>query len=232
MADTYTPTQVYDSLIRQGIDETTARAMARAMGNVRRDQDQIQRAYKAIGVKGVDLPSGDDGAQGSSFAPNLGEGIGFVAGSGLGSIGARKGGSFLRKLRPWGGGLAGSILGTMAGEKLSGTNFYDRASDEQLLADIGGSIGGGFLGEAAGTKATEKLAGKAANVAAKTGAKRLLGAGLGRLLGGAAGSVLPLVGSIGGAALGGWLLPKLFSDGSKKVKDDEDSNQNFVNPFA
>jgi hypothetical protein len=99
---------------------------------------------------------------------------------------------------------------------LSGNNFYDRASGPQMAADMGGNIAGSFAGEALGRKAMEAVAKRTAGAAAaKAG-----GAIVGRGLGAAAGSFLPGVGTLVGATLGGWLLPKLIPGGSKEVAKD------------
>lgn len=159
----------------------------------------------------------------------------------------------LRAVGRFGGvGLAAN-LATMGGIALSGNDFYDKATLPQLGADIGGSIAGGFAGEALARSLTKKYGGKTgrdlintpsgqaivgaakkpvakalATGVGKTVAKSAIGRGAGllagRALGGTLGTALGPIGSIAGATLGGWLLPKLMSSGSKSVEDDDGKN--------
>lgn len=251
--NTYTAPQVYDALIRQGFDEERARAMAMAIGQSRVTPQQLNQGYNSLGIKDASLPSGTDGGQGSSFWPNLTEGIGITAASGLikdkPKIEVPKDAAWTKKvgaeLSNRGRGAArfivpalGGNIGFLAGQALSGTNFYDRASTPQILADIGGSYGGAWAGEKLGEKVTkslgkqavrkplEKSLGKtAAKLATKGLASRLAGSALGRIAGASLGTILGPAGSIVGGTLGGWLIPKLFDNESKSV-DEENYYEN------
>lgn len=209
---TYTPEQVYDALLRQGYSQDQAMAIAAAMGDQRRSDAELRRGYEAIGAKGARMPSGDDGSVDSNFIPNLGEGIGAA----LGYAAAMKKSPLLR----FGSSGLGAILGGMGGQLASGTNYYERATDPQLAADIGGSIAGAVAGEKAGGAIATKGAQMAAKAAASKGIGKLAGTTLGRLLGAVGGPVGSLaLGALGGA-LGGWGASKLIPGGSKSVEEE------------
>jgi hypothetical protein len=219
-----------------------------AVGSDRVNSDQLRRGYKKMDVKGMEMPTGDDGAMDSNIAPNLGEGLGFVGGAALANRyipqkpnpGGFKGGA--KALGRGASRLAlPGLIGVGAGlgaEALSGTNYYDRASDGQLMADIGGSVAGAYAGErlggAAGKRVQKKVAKEAANNALRktAGSKvaggigsKLLGkaaaTGAGRAIGGTLGAVGGPVGSIALSTALGYLLPKIVGGGSKSVEEDE-----------
>lgn len=161
----YTAEQIYDALIRQGYDEEAAKTMAQAIGSDRVTEAQMRRGYDAIGAKGAHAPSGQDGAQDSNLAPNLAEGAALAAGIPLAANywksvpgqGAKNfGRGAMRFLAPAALGSAAS-LGTIA---LTGNNYYDRASDAQLIADLGGSVIGGMYGDKLGEKYVGNLKNK------------------------------------------------------------------------
>jgi len=245
---TYTAEQVYDSLIRQGLDDQRARVLAMAVGSDRVNSEQLRRGYRKMDIKEVDMPSGDDGAMDSNIAPNLAEGLGFAGGAALADRYIPKKpnpGGFKGGARALGRGVgrlalpgAAGVAASLGAEALSGTNYYDRASDGQLMADIGGSVGGAIAGEklgaAAGKKAKNKIAKEAANNALRktAGSKvaggigsKLLGKaaahGAGRAIGGTLGAVGGPIGSIALSTALGYLLPKVVGGGSKSVEEDE-----------
>ena len=193
----YSAFQIEDALKAQGVDSELAQQIAWSLGDQRLDANQTKDLYSRLGAQGARLPEGQEGKQGGSFLTNLGEGVG-------GTLGA-----LALKRAPILGAMMGGTLGSVGGEKLSGTNFYERATTPQVLADMGGSMLGGMAGSALGGGVGRALAGRAA------------GAVAGRVAGGTLGSVLGPAGSIAGAALGGWLLPKLLPDGSKSVVEDD-----------
>lgn len=180
----YTAYQIQDALEAQDVNPNLAQQIAWAIGDQRLDERQTEDLYRRLGVQGARLPEGEEGKQGGSFITNLGEGVG-------GTLGA-----LALKRAPIAAGFLGSQLGSIEGQELSGTNFYDRATTPQVIVDMGGSLLGGMAGQA-------------------------LGGGAGRAIGGTLGSALGPVGSIAGAALGGWLLPKLLPNGSKSVVEDD-----------
>jgi hypothetical protein len=240
MTDTYSPQQVLDALKRQGFSDEQAMGMYQAMGGMRRSSPQIKAGYGAVGAQGADLPTGRDGEQDSGLMPNLAEGVASTAAFGAlnkhmpniaGEVWknrARGAGRFL------GTGVAGNLatLGTIA---LTDNNFYDTATMPQLAGDVGGSIAGGVVGDyalrAGAKKVVESVAKNAGaaglkGVAARGGqvagalASRAGAALVGRAGGATLGSVLGPIGSVAGAALGGWLIPKLFEKGSTSVDED------------
>jgi hypothetical protein len=248
---TYTAPQIYDSMLRQGFDEDSARIMAMAIGGGRVTRDQLRQGYQKLGIKGAQLPSGTDGKQDSNFTPNLTEGVGFAAGAALAPKWLPKNPGqtgFTAPVRKLGRGLGRAALpmglgtlGSLGITALTDNNYYDRASEGQLLGDIAGSIGGGILGEKLGSKygkaAQYKIklaAGRDAlkNMSNRAGGKVLgkAGGGLaGRLAGGTAGRAIGgVLGAAGGPAgsilLGtalGYLLPKIIGGGSKSVQEDD-----------
>ena len=216
MSTTYTQFQVADSLVRQGYSQEQADSIASAMGDMRATPNQVRSGYRSVGADNADLPMGRDGRVDSTFMPNLVDGITFA---GVGHLvnknkytknlpeavaAKRTLGNVPRAAARFGTiGLA-SNLANLGYVGLSGNNFYDRASGPQMLADMGGNIAGGMAGEAA----MKAVAAKAATALA------------GRGIGAAAGSFLPGVGTLVGATLGGWLLPKLIPGGSQEVAKD------------
>ena len=248
MLSSYSPYQVYDSLIRQGVDEEKARAIVQAMNYERKTPQQLGRAYKAIGVD-ARLPIGSEGKQGSSFAPNLGEGIGALTGAALlgpkGKL-AENADWFAklgRRARTFGAVGLGATIGNLLGEKASGTNFYDTATTPQLVGDISGSYLGGMYGDKLGSSLDKKLLPKileskvGKKVAGAVGKKvgttllgRLAGGAAGRLAGAGLGGFLGPLGALAGATLGGWLLSSAMPKGSKSVEEDKDY-YDYENPL-
>jgi hypothetical protein len=222
-----------------------------AIGGGRVTRDQLRQGYQKLGIKGAQLPSGTDGKQDSNFTPNLTEGVGFAAGAALAPKWLPKNPGqtgFTAPVRKLGRGLGRAALpmglgtlGSLGITALTDNNYYDRASEGQLLGDIAGSIGGGILGEKLGSKygkaAQYKIklaAGRDAlkNMSNRAGGKVLgkAGGGLaGRLAGGTAGRAIGgVLGAAGGPAgsilLGtalGYLLPKIIGGGSKSVQEDD-----------
>ena len=255
----YTAEQIYDALIRQGYDEEAASTMAQAVGNDRVSEEQMRRGFSALGLSGVHKPSGSDGAQDSNLAPNLAEGAAIAAAIPLAakrwaSVPGQGKRNLVRGVSRFAvpGMLGGAAsLGTVA---LTDNNYYDRASDGQVAADLVGSLAGGFYGDKLGERyvgtlkdkalAARKLvqegaatnaAKNAGSEAAMKGAAKRAGMGLGtkllgraagatgaRALGSALGAVGGPIGSVVGGAALGYLLPKLLSDGSKAVEDDDE----------
>jgi hypothetical protein len=254
---TYTAPQIYDSMLRQGFDEDSARIMAMAIGGGRVTRDQLRQGYQKLGIKGAQLPSGTDGKQDSNFTPNLTEGVGFAAGAALAPKWLPKNPGqtgFTAPVRKLGRGLGRAALpmglgtlGSLGITALTDNNYYDRASEGQLLGDIAGSIGGGILGEKLGSKygkaAQYKIklaAGRDAlkNMSNRAGGKVLgkAGGGLaGRLAGGTAGRAIGgVLGAAGGPAgsilLGtalGYLLPKIIGGGSKSVQEEDKKKSRY-----
>lgn len=193
---TYTSWQVEDELRNSGVDPYIAKQIAYQLGDGRLDSDQVLQANQYAGVKRPRLPRGSEGKQESNFIQNAaGEG-GWAAGAALSAsklLGGK--GSFLL---PFLGSTAGNV-GTM-----NASNFYDRATVPQMIADTAGSWGGGAVG-------------------------RIGGAAVGRALGGTAGAAAGAatgawggpIGMLAGGVLGGWLLPKLLPNGSKPVDEDD-----------
>lgn len=261
MAKTYTANQIYDSLIRQGVSEAYARTIANNIGAKRISEAQLRSGYDKLGMTTTALPAGSDGKIDTSFAPNLGEGLGFTAGYELqrrreAPVAEGEKPKKIRKgIKRFGVGGIGGLVGGVAGEALSGTNFYDRASDDQLYADVGGSIAGGYLGEKIGNRLGAKtkalpdtllerapelkrpkvlksvLLKQPALKAAAALPTRLLGSTAGRALGTGLGSALGPAGAILGGAIGGTVLPMFFSPDSTAVEDEEEEN-NYSNPFG
>jgi len=254
---TYTAPQIYDSMLRQGFDADAARIMAMAIGGGRVTRDQLRQGYQKLGIKGAQLPSGTDGKQDSNFTPNLTEGVGFAAGATLAPKWLPKNPGqtgFTAPIRKLGRGLGRAALpmglgtlGSLGITALTDNNYYDRASEGQLLGDIAGSIGGGIAGERLGAKygkaaqnkiklAAEKNALK--NMSKRAGGKvlgkaggglagRLAGGTAGKAIGGALGAAGGPVGSIVlGTALG-YLLPKIIGGGSKSVQEEDKKKSRY-----
>ena len=224
MINSYTPWQVLDALERQGYSKLQAAAMFEAMGGERKNSRQVRSGYRAVGAEDAETPSGKDGQQDSTLAPNLAEGIsGTLAAGYLGhklpklTQGARFGQNALRAAgRFTGTGLAANLatMGTMA---LTDNNSYDRMSTPQIVADMGGSLGGALVGEglgrAAGTRLArgatasgiKKVVESAAAKAGETGLKGAIGRGAVTALAGRGAAAA--AGRAGGAALGTVLGP-------------------------
>lgn len=117
---------------------------------------------------------------------------------------------------------AGALAGSLAGEAVTGEDFWDSATSSESLGSVGGSFAGAALGERYGSKlAASALAKKAAAKAAGTGLARFAsgraGAMLGGRLGALGGSIIPgagtavgtgvgtVLGAIGGALAGRYL---------------------------
>lgn len=240
MAQGYTAEQVYDSLIRQGFGKDQARIMAMAIGSGRVKQNQLREGYKKVGVQGAKLPKGSDGQMDSNLAPNLAEASAGVGGYLAAQKHMPPGTGALKTVGRW---MAPGIAGSLAGigtAVLTGNNYYDRASDGQLYADIGGSVAGGIggqmLGEKYGKQAQQKIAAKAGGASSKQLGKRLVGKAAGSLVGRGLGSVLGAAGGpVGSIALGtalGYLLPKLIGGGSKSVEQEAKRHRNmYEDPF-
>lgn len=259
MSTTYTAEQVYDSLIRQGYDEERARVMALAVSRQGRvDRDELRKGLRSLDIKGAQLPSGDDGKLDSNFAPNLAEGLGYTAG-GLAAdryVPSKNRAAYDPRGLPrgLGRGALGMLPGALAGmgtAALTGTNYYDRASTPQLLADLGGSLAGAYAGDSLGSKlgrraqatlnksaadrmaaeATKKLGGKVTGKAAGGLLGRVGGAALGRTLGGVLGAAGGPAGSVALSTLLGYALPKLMPGGSKSVLEEDDDQDKYRSPF-
>jgi hypothetical protein len=193
----YTPRQIMDSLMSQGYSEEQAHRLMKTMGPMKTPEKQD-----------------------SNIAPNLAEGVAGV-GAGL-LLNATPLGPFAKLMAQ---GVAGNI-GSLVGADVSGTNYYDKASGAQIMADMGGSLAGGFIGGhlaegmgKASVGAEKALAAAAARKAGAGIAGKAAGAIGGRTLGGVLGSAAGPIGSIAGATLGGYLLPKLFANNDEKAAD-------------
>ena len=113
----YTPRQVLEALKAQGYSEDQAHRMMKTMGPMR-------------------IPEKQD----SNLAPNLAEGISAIGAGAL--LSGTPLGPFAKLMAQ---GVAGNI-GSIVGADVSGTNYYDKASGAQLIADMGGSLAGGYIG--------------------------------------------------------------------------------------
>ena len=119
MAIAYSHSDVYRSLLEQGYFPARAEAMASAIGDVEE--------------------------QSSNIVPNLAETAGYMAAAPAVARmipQANKLAGFGRFALP---GMAGNLLG-LGATAVTGNNFYDKASGEQLAADLGGQILGGMAG--------------------------------------------------------------------------------------
>lgn len=268
---TYTAAQIYDSMIRQGFDEESARIMSMAVGDRRITRDQLRTGYQKLGISGARAPEGDDGKQDSNLLSNLAEGSGAYAGYaagqkyfkprpqqvGLMAPAAKFGRGAMRNLvMP---GAVGAAAG-LGANLLSGTNYYDTATQEQLLADIGGSIAGGIAGEKLGDKygaraadaikakgrkytveknLAKNISSEAAKSLNKQGLKSLGGRLVGRAAAGAVGkglgSVLGMAGGpVGSIVLGtalGYLLPKLMPGAPKSVEEEDKKRRSMWSDY-
>jgi hypothetical protein len=229
-----------------------------AIGGGRVTRDQLRQGYQKLGIKGAQLPSGTDGKQDSNFTPNLTEGVGFAAGAALAPKWLPKNPGqtgFTAPVRKLGRGLGRAALpmglgtlGSLGITALTDNNYYDRASEGQLLGDIAGSIGGGILGEKLGSKYGKRAANAISRAAGtqpvvnrlgvKVGSEAAKGVGgrlLGRLAGGTAGRAIGgVLGAAGGPAgsilLGtalGYLLPKIIGGGSKSVQEEDKKKSRY-----
>lgn len=119
MAIAYSYSDVYRSLLEQGYSPSRAEAMASAIGDVEE--------------------------QSSNIVPNLAETAGYMAAAPAVARmipQANKLAGFGRFALP---GMAGNLAG-LGVTALTGNNFYEKASGEQLAADLGGQIVGGMAG--------------------------------------------------------------------------------------
>jgi hypothetical protein len=259
MSTTYTAEQVYDSLVRQGYDEERARVMALAVSRQGRvSREELRKGLRSLEIKGAQLPSGEDGKLESNFAPNLAEGLGYAAGGAAADKYLPSKGRSSYNPRGLPRGLARSATGLLPGAlagmgatALTGTNYYDRASTPQLLADFGGSLAGAALGDRLGAaggakaqaalnkgaanrmaaEATKKLGGKVTGKAAGGLLGRVGGAAAGRALGGVLGAAGGPAGSIALSTLLGYALPKLMPGGSKSVLEEDEDRDKYRSPF-
>lgn len=140
----------------------------------------------------------EDSRQDSMIVPELGATIPMAligpAIDKISNVGANP--SRLYKFLKFGTQNLGSALGMNAMIALTGNNYWDKASLPQVGAVMAGNMIGGHVGEALARGAARALAARAG----------------GALAGATAGSVIPGIGTVTGALLGGWLLPKFFDN--------------------
>jgi hypothetical protein len=147
-------------------------------------------------------------AQDSNLVPNIAEGATWAGGQYLANKHMPGGGKLKATGRFAIPMMAANIAG-LGASGLTGNNFYEKASAEQLGVDLGSQIAGGMAGE------------KLASGIGKALAKRAALAGAGRVLGGTAGFLAGPAGSAVGSMLGGtiasYLATKLFANEDEKM---------------
>lgn len=156
--DSYNSFQIADALARQGMAPDRAQALAYQIGDKRLSRDETVQLYDALGMKGAALPEGKDGRKDNTMMEDTFAAGGLAGGiAGLSAMSKPGAPSWMNKIAGHGlGKLAIPGAGAMAALALNPfdeSNFYERASTPELLANLAGGMGGAYLGEAVGRNA-------------------------------------------------------------------------------
>lgn len=163
--DTFNSFQIADALARQGLSQDYARTLSYQLGDKRLNREQTLNLYKAIGMDGAELPSGDDGKKDNSLLADT------ILGTAL--VGGAAGVDRMAKAAPgtWANKIGTSTLGKFAVPGAVATaammlnpfdtgNFAERASTPETLANLGGLVAGGAIGNTLGDSIGKDLGGK------------------------------------------------------------------------